>query len=434
MLRLGDLLKEIVEGTAADQAKAMGLVSIGFGRWQDPRTGKVSHQTVGDRLVPWSGKAAKEPAREPRRVATRDDLEYHERERATQETQPHRLDPKSWYDPSNEIYGPPGEGAPDIRAEIEAGEYITKPIQGKPKDLPTSLPMDKLINKLMHSDREVLDNSFFNRSAIYRDECDITAVEEDIDSNSVIEGSRAMGTLPPNAAGTIKVFKPGRSMLNSLALWTTTPRPEFRKAFVEKARKMFPNRADFGGPLARGLKVKTIAFEKFMEDFQVGAEIQFQEPYSFTPEAKVVDRFLDMPSSHVPFQVPVIVRIHPAEDGKTAALDVHAINELYKDKVWEKEQEDSSTEHQSSISHAKDLVYETAFFKKEREAITMPGTRYKVTGVARSDAPSPNMGFVIDLQELPANEAAKPIDPKPVGKIAHHFLTKPLLPKKLRKK
>jgi len=40
------------EGEAAKQAKQMGLVSKGWGRWADPRTGKITHKTDGDRLVP----------------------------------------------------------------------------------------------------------------------------------------------------------------------------------------------------------------------------------------------------------------------------------------------------------------------------------------------------------------------------------------------
>lgn len=39
------------DGEAAAQAKQMGLVSKGWGRWADPRTGKVTHKTDGARLV-----------------------------------------------------------------------------------------------------------------------------------------------------------------------------------------------------------------------------------------------------------------------------------------------------------------------------------------------------------------------------------------------
>ena len=50
---LSELLTDFIynEGSdAADQAKQMGLVYKGFGRWADPRTNKVTHKTDGDRL------------------------------------------------------------------------------------------------------------------------------------------------------------------------------------------------------------------------------------------------------------------------------------------------------------------------------------------------------------------------------------------------
>jgi len=49
MILLSELLDE--DGEAAAQAKQMGLISKGWGRWADPRTGKVTHKTDGSRLV-----------------------------------------------------------------------------------------------------------------------------------------------------------------------------------------------------------------------------------------------------------------------------------------------------------------------------------------------------------------------------------------------
>lgn len=49
MILLHELLDE--DGEAAQQAKQMGLISKGWGRWADPRTGKVTHKTDGSRLV-----------------------------------------------------------------------------------------------------------------------------------------------------------------------------------------------------------------------------------------------------------------------------------------------------------------------------------------------------------------------------------------------
>lgn len=41
------------ESPASQQAKQMGLIYKGFGRWADPQSGKVTHKSQGDRLIPW---------------------------------------------------------------------------------------------------------------------------------------------------------------------------------------------------------------------------------------------------------------------------------------------------------------------------------------------------------------------------------------------
>jgi len=51
---LSELLTDLLykEGSdAADQAKQLGLVYKGFGRWADARTDKVTHKTDGGRLT-----------------------------------------------------------------------------------------------------------------------------------------------------------------------------------------------------------------------------------------------------------------------------------------------------------------------------------------------------------------------------------------------
>jgi len=54
------------ESDAAKKAKALGLVSKGYGRWADPKTDKVVAQTVKGQLVPvGKKKVKKEPEKEP---------------------------------------------------------------------------------------------------------------------------------------------------------------------------------------------------------------------------------------------------------------------------------------------------------------------------------------------------------------------------------
>ena len=51
---LSELLSDFIfkeDSDAADQAKQMGLVYKGFGRWADPRSNKVTHKTDGGRLT-----------------------------------------------------------------------------------------------------------------------------------------------------------------------------------------------------------------------------------------------------------------------------------------------------------------------------------------------------------------------------------------------
>ena len=51
---LSELLSDFIfneDSPAADQAKQLGLVYKGFGRWADPRTDKVTHKTDGGRLT-----------------------------------------------------------------------------------------------------------------------------------------------------------------------------------------------------------------------------------------------------------------------------------------------------------------------------------------------------------------------------------------------
>lgn len=56
MIRLTDILNDSYlpeeESDASKRAKQMGLIYKGFGRWADPKSGKVTHKTDSGRLVP----------------------------------------------------------------------------------------------------------------------------------------------------------------------------------------------------------------------------------------------------------------------------------------------------------------------------------------------------------------------------------------------
>jgi hypothetical protein len=53
-----DLLRKDPTTQAAAQAKKMGLVYVGFGRYEDPKTNQITHVVLNDRLVPYK-RAAK---------------------------------------------------------------------------------------------------------------------------------------------------------------------------------------------------------------------------------------------------------------------------------------------------------------------------------------------------------------------------------------
>ena len=78
---LSELLTDFIynEGSdAADQAKQMGLVYKGFGRWADAKTDKITHTTQDDKLVPYDPAQTKmgldDPSveKEPGRVTGKD--------------------------------------------------------------------------------------------------------------------------------------------------------------------------------------------------------------------------------------------------------------------------------------------------------------------------------------------------------------------------
>lgn len=51
-MKLQQIIENIIdESQAADQAKSMGLAYAGYGRWKDPKTGKIVAKTVQDKLV-----------------------------------------------------------------------------------------------------------------------------------------------------------------------------------------------------------------------------------------------------------------------------------------------------------------------------------------------------------------------------------------------
>lgn len=78
-------LSEAQDSQAAMQAKEMGLQSIGYGNWADPRTGQVTHRTVKGQLVPV---AAKDQGGQQQAASPEDQPEEPQQEVEVQEPDP----------------------------------------------------------------------------------------------------------------------------------------------------------------------------------------------------------------------------------------------------------------------------------------------------------------------------------------------------------
>jgi hypothetical protein len=61
-------LKKLIESAASDAAHQAGLTFAGWGKWKD-KSGKVTHKTVGNKIVPIGGGASPSPAPAPEKPA-----------------------------------------------------------------------------------------------------------------------------------------------------------------------------------------------------------------------------------------------------------------------------------------------------------------------------------------------------------------------------
>ena len=50
-MKMTKIVRRLMESSTADQAKQMGLVYAGYGRWRDPQTGKIVARTQDGQLV-----------------------------------------------------------------------------------------------------------------------------------------------------------------------------------------------------------------------------------------------------------------------------------------------------------------------------------------------------------------------------------------------
>ena len=400
----------LTEKSAAEQAKTMGLQHVGFGNWQDPRTGKITYRTIKGVLTPVAGKALPTKTKPKIRVAkTKDDIS-----RAVTvgggghitATQAFR---KGLRDPEKP-YGPPPKNAPDIRGGVIAGEFENTPFPGRAADL---------------FDITYAENEKFLDPVRLRDElCRMLTLPEPAPVQDYSESGPAafdeMKKMSENFAP-YKYENTMRHMMN----WLYGAKSS-KKDFMNIVMKSFPSRVEFGRPLLRGLRIYGEFVDAFMEDYEVGNEFTFPESYSFTTDPEIASRFSAMANSD---GISVIFRLFPTEDGKTSGIQVNAVAKTYKD-VFEENKSDFTEETikniQESLDHAK-------LFSEEEEVLGIPGTAYRVIGSARVTPKREGFGniMVIDIQELPTvAESAKPTKPKPINAVGQAFLTRPLNPKK----
>jgi len=427
MIRLISIIKEILaEQTPSEQAKAMGLKHIGYGRWWDPRLKKITHMTRRGKLLPYTPEKSDisntdasytNDSGETKRTKSRGEVDALV---ATQEedwNHPQEL----WNDPNNTLYGKPPEGAPNITQDILDGKYRTAPIEGIVGDIG--------INTVEH-----LVPSFEDREDLYYNE----EVEDSLWNKFKEDG-------PETLAGN---FDNLMSWMNGHA--------EGKGQFIETAQQLFPTRMDTQGPLVRGLYVGAIALDKFMSDFEIGSSISFSESYSFTTDGLVAEEFAEMgvggssqlskdpdASAKDTFQsnYPVIIRMHPAEDGLTSGIYVPGVVEAYASTAASIYQEKQSDDHPNRklADRMQKGITDADSFLNEREFLTLPNTQYEVIGRTRMESKRGDNTIVIDIREkspqtseqgLPGRPTLPKLKATPVNKVVHHYMDKPLNPNK----
>jgi len=409
MIRLISIIKEILaEQTAAGQAKAMGLVSIGFGRWYDPRLKKITHVTRDDKLEPYQGKSTpnqprKEPSDRSRITRSREELMQLAHEMDADWIHPS----EKWNDPSNTTYGPAPENAPDIVREVEMGNYEDTPIRGIVQDLDESQ-----VDKLMPDIRKRQSPSYATEimDSVYKK---LTTDETDISDIAYHMGEWQNG-------------------------WV-----ENKKTFIDNVGNAFPTRVNTNGPIMRGLRVSSVLLDEFMDDFEIGSTITFPESYSFTTDLTVAKNFSGIENPTEPVSIEgteyqldytVFIRMHPSEDGLTSGVYIPGVHDAYESALKKLEEDGELSSKQEEVKSS--LVPE---LYKELEFLSLPNTEYQVLGRAKIKQSNGAMAMIIDIKEKASQTTeqglpARPTLPKPkaksVNKVVHQYMDGPLNPNK----
>jgi hypothetical protein len=407
MIRLTTLLKEILEEQTPSQlAKSMGLFSIGWGRWYNPKIRRITHLTRDGQLIPYESGSYRQVKRDGpvgKRVA-RSHQEFRD---IAQELDPNWEHPAHrWNDPSNVTYGPAPENAPDIVREVEMGDYWDIPIRGVVQDL-----------EIEHVTQMLPPEE--GRNIAYDDR-----VNDDVYS-TLSTGEQL-----------------GADIVYELAEWQEGGGSS-KKRFIDKALELFPSRMNMNGPIMRGLSVNPAVFDEFMSDFEIGTSVTLPESYSFTTATHIATDFALPDGAPPPMQFdgevfqeeyPVFIRLHPADDGLTSGVYIPRVHDMYESALQEMEREGTDTGETNNIrSNLRSQYY------REHEFLTLPDVEYEVMGRAKLKLKNGAMGMIIDIKEKSRQTTeqglpGRPTLPKPkaksVNKIVQHYLDKPLNPNK----
>jgi hypothetical protein len=336
-------------------------------------------------------------------------------------------------DPENTTYGPPPSDATDISSDLMNGAYATAPIIGAAADIEvpyitgTKFVNFDILDKTAPSDIGRLDAVYSDMADSIHQKYTSYIETSDADSKEQLE-----------------------DIFENLQGWQGEDF-DSKSAFIDKVGDVFPTKIETGGPLVRGLKINKGLFDEFMKDFEVGTKIMFPNSYGFTTDSKLAKFFCGVedskgkPTSAIVPTYPVIMRLHPADDGQISAVGLTGIQSVQRE-VSNRFEEESDGVEFGSIRHLRtsDVVRRlrslSSFYSDEREHLIIPSTVYEVVGRVRLITPDQKkMGMIIDIREKSSQTTEQrlpgsPTLPKPkansVNKVVQYYMNQPLNPNK----
>jgi hypothetical protein len=347
----------------------------------------------------------------------------------------------NWNDENNLNYGKPPEDAPKVSAyAFKDGALIDKPIKGVYQDIHIGAPDYHWIDDATRVGKGLAS----------------TSQTHDYVTSDVFEKIEDFFWTTP--------ISEAASLTGILRSWMGGNTNSGLDTLVDQMTSVTGGKVRLDVPILRGVNIRSQDLDGFMENFEIGNTIGFDEFVSFSDDGQIAGRFsahrygegyLDKEVS----QVSVIMRIHPTSEGTHSGVylpDVHHALESIADN---RQAEDA--EEEKDMKYIRDTLEESKVFVTEREFIPSQNARYRILGRVRitgensipdlngvdmSDNREAFVGgnkfIIVDMEEVSeqtseANLPGSPELPSPVkklNKIAMKYLTQPMNPEKGKSK